>query len=342
MYAMSVLACCALVVSGCGTPSALRQNDAPAEETRTITVVASFFPLAKITETVGGDAVHVETLAGEQDVHDYAPSPQDMRKMWDADLIVLLGSVEPWASEVVPQLRHAGKSVVVISEHIPFETVATAHDDDAHKHADKHSHGDKHDHDADHAHGAADHDGHHHDGTDPHIWLDPVRASTITAVIAGALKQTDPARATTFHSNAAVLESALADVDVTYSTQLGSCTRRSAIVSHEAFGYVARRYNITLTPIVGLSTMDEPSAQLLAELQTVARHDGITHVLAEQNTVQRFAQTIAQSDGLTLTPIDTLEFSTTHNAQRTYPDLLLENLHAIATALGCENAPVVQ
>lgn len=302
------------------------QNTTTMQDTHTVTVVTSFFPLAKIAETVGGEYVTVHNLAGGQEVHAYAPSPRDLQQLRSADVAIVLGGVEPWAEELVPQLRAHGQAVTVMRDHVPFDTVA--------------SHADAHEEETD-TPAAHDHD-HAHDGTDPHIWVDPVKVREMTAVITDALVQADGAHADAYRANAAALVAALDETDVAYRAQLGACAGRTAIVSHEAFGYIARRYGVHLEPIAGLSTMDEPSAKLLAALRETAQREHVTHVIAEQNSVQRFAETVARGSNVTMIAIDALERATEHNMATTYPTLLMENLHVLTTALGCAGTDVVQ
>lgn len=335
---LSIAFFAAVVLSGCGAQP--DTSVAPAAH-ETVAVVTSFFPLAKIVETIGGEYVTVENLAGGQEVHAYTPSPRDLQKMREADVVVVLGGVEPWAEDVVPQLQREGRQVIVLQDHVPFVAVAADHDtlhdhDDVHAHAEEHeSHGDHHG-DTDVAHT------HDHGGVDPHVWVDPVKVQEMTHAIGNALAQADPLHAETYRRNSAAMVTALDAVDVAYREQLGACTGRAAMVSHDAFGYIARRYAITLHPIAGLSTMDEPSAKFLAMLRETAQRDHVTHVLAEQNSVQNFADMVARGSGLTIVAIDALERATEHNMATDYPALLMENLSALTTALECAPLDVLQ
>lgn len=305
-----------MVLSGCGArPDASVTQSAH----ETVAVVTSFFPLAKIVATVGGEYVTVDNLAGGQEVHTYTPSPRDLQNMRNADLVVVLGGVEPWVADVVLQMRQEGRATAVISEHVPFDMVE-AGDGHAEEEA-----GIPHDHDG-----------------DPHVWVDPVHVRTMTQVIADALVQADPEHAQVYRANAAALAAELDAVDAAYRTQLGACTGRAAMISHEAFGYIARRYGVTLHPIAGLSTMDEPSAKLLAALRDTAQRDHVTHILAEQNSIRHFADVVARGSGLTMMPIDALERATEHNMASDYPTLLLENLTAFTAALACPSLGMVQ
>jgi zinc transport system substrate-binding protein len=235
-----------------------------------------------------------------------------MAQLQNADLVIYMGGgLEPWTHEIMPQLIEHGVATVAIADHIPFYV----NEEDAHKNDDMNT-------------------SHAHDQFDPHIWLDPVIAQEMTRVILSAITSIDPVNGDTYSQNAQNVIGELDAIDQSYRTGLAACTRRDAIISHEAFGYIARRYDINLHPIVGISTTDEPSAKILAELQSEAK-EGATHVLAEKNSVQRFAQAVAQDTGLTMLEINSLE-NGTGDPQKSYGDVMRDNLVVLRTALACK------
>ena len=161
------------------------QNTTTMQDTHTVTVVTSFFPLAKIATTVGGEYVTVHNLAGGQEVHAYAPSPRDLQQLRSADVAIVLGGVEPWAEELVPQLRAHGQAVTVMRDHVPFDTVAShadAHEEETDTPA-------AHDHDHAHGHAAADD---RHDRCDQSPRRHPVRSRRSSGGIAGHRADCEP------------------------------------------------------------------------------------------------------------------------------------------------------
>ena len=80
--------------------------------------------------------------------------------------------------------------------------------------------------------------------------------------------------------------------------------------------------------------MDEPSAKTLANLKDEAA-EGMTHILIEENNVQKFAETLAEEtglEGLTLNPLG----RGTLSADKDFFMVMEENLASFKTALGCE------
>lgn len=300
---------CVAILSGCKYSGNSEDHE---EESKQVTIITSFYPLADIAQKIAGKNSTVMNLAGGQEVHEYMPSPVDMAKLQNADLVIYMGGdLEPWAGEVVPQLAQRGVATAAIADSIPFYV----NEGDMHKNEDAGT-------------------SHAHDQFDPHIWLDPVIAQEMARVIVSAISSVDPANAYIYSQNAQNVIEEFDTIDQLYRTGLAECARRDAIISHEAFGYIARRYDVDLHPIVGISMTDEPSAKILAELQSKAE-EGATHVLAEKNSVQRFAQTIAQDAGLAILEINSLE-NGTGDPQKSYGDVMRDNLAVLRIALSCK------
>lgn len=205
-----------------------------------------------------------------------------------------------------------------------------AHDED-HAHEAEHEHEEEgeHEHEDEHDHDHA----HDHGGLDPHTWLDPVRFSESVVYLRDTVSELDPEYATTYQENAAALRAELADLDTAYAAALAECAADSAIVSHDAFGYLADRYDLTMHPIAGLSTADTPSAAELAALREEARESGSQAVLTEESAVTEFAETVARETDLTVLPLNPIAFAIPDGAD--YRSLMRGNLESLQTAYAC-------
>ncbi len=323
-------------------------------------VITSFYPLYFFANEIAGEHAEVINLAGASDPHDYSPTPQQLAQLNSADLVVYLGAeMEPWTDDVIPQLEAEGVATVKVSEYLPLYRLA---DENGHKDHDEHEDQDHHEDEADHdgddlkeltdgdGHSDAEHDEedhesekhedehdddhHHHGEFDPHVWLDPILAQKMGDAIIAALARTDIAHVREYEANAGRLRVRLDALDARYSEGLSTCERTEAIVSHDAFGYLARRYAFELHPIAGISTMDEPSAKVLAELSELAEEDGITHILSEATAVQRFAQMLATETGLAVLQVNPLGAGPL-DPEDDYFDVMQANLLSLRTALGC-------
>ncbi len=212
------------------------------------TIVTSFYPLEYLTERIVGDLAEVVNIGQNSDPHGYTPSVKDLLTLESADLVLLQGAgLESWASDIERQLEAKHIPIYVMSEHITMyeggEGETEVELEDEHDHEEEHS----------------------HEGQDPHTWLDPVLALDMVSKLTEELVLIDPQHQASYEENATILISELRVIDLAYKNGLANCRVDEALVSHDALGYLSRRYNLTMHPIAGLSTEDEPSAKFLAE-----------------------------------------------------------------------------
>ena len=151
--------------------------------------------------------------------------------------------------------------------------------------------------------------------------------------ILAAFISMDSENESVYTANAQTLVSQFQQLDQSLQTELANCLLDEVIVSHDAYGYLARRYGFTMHAIGGLSTNDEPSAKILADLKEEAK-EGITHILTEENSVRRFAETLAAETGHTILPINPLGQGTL-DPNKDFFDIMNENLSSLKTALNC-------
>ena len=100
---------------------------------------------------------------------------------------------------------------------------------------------------------------------------------------------------------------------------LATCRRRDVVVSHDAFGYLGRRYDLDVEPIAGISPDAEPSPARLAELATRCERTGITTVFSETPDQPGPARTLADEVGVGTAVLDPLEGLTAAQAESGEP-----------------------
>jgi zinc transport system substrate-binding protein len=169
-------------------------------------------------------------------------------------------------------------------------------------------------------------------GTDPHVWLDPVLMGQMAVTVADTLSAADPANKTTFEANAQTLEADLADLNDQWSAGTAQCDVRTMVVSHEAFGYLADQYGFVQKGISGLSPETEPSAQALADLTRFVQDNGITTIYTETLVDPAVAETIASEAGVETATLDPLEGPP---ATGDYLTAMSENLATLEAGQSC-------
>jgi zinc transport system substrate-binding protein len=172
-------------------------------------------------------------------------------------------------------------------------------------------------------------------GDDPHFWLDPTRLDAAATAVEKQLAQADPAHTADYRRNLAALRRDLTDLDDAFEQGLASCRVHTIVVSHDAFGYLGRRYGLEVVGINGLSPDAEPSPAHLRELQDLIRRDGITTVFSEELASPKFADSLAGDLGIRAEVLDPIEGLTDETASQDYLSLMRANLAALRKANQC-------
>lgn len=172
-------------------------------------------------------------------------------------------------------------------------------------------------------------------GQDPHFWQDPTRLSKVAAAFAAEMVDADPRHAADYRANLARLQTRLARLDRDYRTGLAHCAQRTVVVSHEAFGYLGRRYHLEVVPINGLSPEAEPSPDHLRQLHDLIESRGITTVFTERLVSPALAHTLADDLGLRVATLDPIEGLSDATSDQDYLSLMRHNLTALRKANHC-------
>ena len=116
---------------------------------------------------------------------------------------------------------------------------------------------------------------------DPHVWLDPLAVAEIGDELAATLADLDPANAEYFKANASDLDATMSEIDGEYSTALAACGGQTLLTTHEAFGYLAKRYDLEQVGILGVDPDAEPSPARLVEISKLIEDRGVTALFVE-------------------------------------------------------------
>jgi zinc transport system substrate-binding protein len=162
---------------------------------------------------------------------------------------------------------------------------------------------------------------------DPHVWLDPVVMSQIAEVIGAALG----ARTTAVSETLDALHQEL-------ETGLSACRRDVIVTAHDAFGWLARRYDLRQEGIAGVDPETEPNPNRIAELADLVEREHVTTIFTEDLVSPKVARTLAREVGgvrvRVLSPLESLT-----EAQRDrgddYVDVMRANLRELRAALDC-------
>ncbi len=274
-----------------------------------VQVLASFYPLQYVTEQVGGDLVSVGSLTPPgAEPHDIELSPAQVDEVGRADLVVYLSEFQAAVDDAVA----ANPPAHVVDAAQDTELHAAEHAEDGDEHGD---------------------DDHDHGSLDPHFWLDPSRLPAVADDVAAQLGEIDPDHAAEYEANARSFAQAMADLDDEYATGLATCESRTIVTTHEAFSYLADRYDLEQVGISGIDPEGEPSPARLAEVGDVVRDEGVTTIFFETLASPKVAQTLADELGVGTAVLDPLEGLT--DDTQDYVSVAKTNLETLRTALSC-------
>ncbi|HEY0949539.1 metal ABC transporter substrate-binding protein [Nocardioides sp.] len=288
-----------LALSGCAAFTG--DGGRPAADGGTVRVAAAFYPLAYVTERVGGDHVDVTNLtAPGGEPHDLEPSVEVTADIAEAGLVVYERGFQPAVDAAVDETASGDVlDAADVVDLVPFR-----------------------DHGVD------------SDEVDPHFWLDPLLMADLADAVADQLAELDPDHAEDYRGNATELRSDLEGLDTEYADGLARCERSTVVVSHDAFGYL-QRYGLEMAAILGLSPEAEPTPADLARLQDLIREDGVTTVFSESIVSPKAADALAEATGARSAVLDPIEGLTDRTSGEDYLSLMQANLTALEEANGC-------
>ncbi len=289
-----------VLVLGLHVGAACSDDTSSGADDDTVDVVAAFYPLAEAVERVGGPRVDVENLtpAGAEP-HDLELTPDDVDAIEDAGLVVVMGDDFQPALEDAADARD-GTTLEVLD-----------------------------------ALGVEAGDG---ETLDPHVWLDPVLMRDVVGAVTAALIEADPDGRAGYEADARAYVDELDELDQEFAAGLADCDQDRLVTSHDAFGYLAARYGLSVEGVAGLSPDAEPDPARLAELADLAEDEGVTTIFTETLVSPDIAETLArEAGGLQTAVLNPLEGLTEDeiDAGDDYLSVMRANLETLREGLGC-------
>jgi len=277
----------------------------PTESSKPV-IAVSFYPLEFIVHRLIGNTYEVfPVVSSGVEPHDFEPSPQDIVRLQEADLFFYNGlGFEPWVERITPTLLEHGVTMIDASQLLGSGSFSFLDFEE---------------------------------GRDPHYWLDPKAFGDLAEEIKDELVSRYPEQSVLIQGNHRGLQADIAAVYARYKQRLANCALNEIIVSHDAFGYLAKQFGFTVIPIAGFSPQEQPSAKRLGELATLAKEKGITTIFFETLVSPKLSQTLAAEIGATTAVLDPIEgLSATDRAQGVdYVSVMGNNVEALATAMKC-------
>ena len=224
-------------------------------------------------------------------------------------------------------------------------------DEDGHDDHDDHSdeeddHDDHSDEEDDHSDEEDDHDDHSDEEIefDPHSWLDPLAFKAQVDVVKDVLIANFPDHGATFVENADAYKTELDFLHIGYQSAFGegaNCAGNTVVANHNAYSYIAQRYDIQFVTVHGLDPEGEPTAENVAEVVEQIEEEGLTVLFVEEYTDQTAVAGLVEQttsdtmpNGIDIETLYTMELPPI-NSEDNYLTLMGKNLNNLKSGMNC-------
>ena len=256
-----------VALAGCSSGTDPGGTDDLVDDGRPV-VLTTFTVLADMAENVAGEHLRVESITKVgAEVHGYEPTPGDLRKAADADLILDNGmGLEAWFGRFVDGLDVPH---VVVSEGV--EPVALG-DDTAEAYQGK---------------------------DNPHAWMSPVNAQLYVQNMADAFAELDPAHADDYAANAAAYSAELADLHDELTDALDALpeSHRALVTCEGAFSYLARDAGLTEQYLWAVNAEQQATPQSVVGAIEFVEDNDVPAVFCESTVSDKAMRQVAHESG---------------------------------------------
>jgi zinc transport system substrate-binding protein len=273
-----------------------------------IKVMTTFLPMYMFTKAVTGDVAQVDILVPPgTDVHDYQAKPENVKALAQANVLVKNGlGLEEFLAGTVKNAQNrklteidASRGIKALDPVSPVVQTQPAGKKDE------------------------------HEAGNPHVWLDPVLVKQQVTNIRDGLISADPANKATYDANAAAYIQQLNDLNSEFQKKLSLYPNCTFITFHDAFPYLAKRYNLKQVAVVKIPE-DQLSPTDVQNAVNAVKQYKVKALFSEPGIDNKLLNSLAQDLQLTLHPLDSLETGQTDPQH--YFEAMRANLQTLETA----------
>lgn len=229
-------------------------------------VVTTFTVIADMARNVGGDAARVESITKPgAEIHNYQPTPGDLLKTRDAQLVLWNGlNLELWFERFFGRMKDVPSAVV--SQGVAPIAIAQ---------------------------------GPYAGKPNPHAWMSPQAALIYVDNIRDALVQHDPAQAETYRRNAEAYKARITATLEPLRQQLQAIPeqRRWLVSSEGAFSYLARDLGLRELYLWPINADAQGTPQQVRRVIETVRAERIPAVFSESTVSAAPAEQVARESG---------------------------------------------
>ena len=267
-------------------------------------VVTTFTVIQDIAQNVAGDRAAVESITKPgAEIHDYQPTPLDIVRAQEADLVLWNGfNLERWFEKFLQNVKDVPS--VVVTEGIEPMGIR---------------------------------EGPYTGRPNPHAWMSPKNALIYVDNIRKALVKYDATNAEVYNRNAAAYSAKIKALDEPLRKRLAAIpeNQRWLVSSEGAFSYLARDYKMREAYLWPINADEQGTPQQVRKVIDLVRENKIPVVFSESTISDRAAKQVARETGALyggVLYVDSL--SAADGPVPTYLDLLKVTVETIAKGFG--------
>ncbi|TNB49675.1 metal ABC transporter substrate-binding protein [Martelella lutilitoris] len=239
---------------------------ARAAENGKLKAVTTFTVIADIAQNVAGEAAIVESITKPgAEIHNYAPTPRDILRAQNADLILWNGlNLELWFEKFFQNLKDVPS--VVVSDGVEPMSIA---------------------------------DGPYQGKPNPHAWMSPASALIYVDNIRDAFAEQDPDNAETYRANAEAYKHEIRAAVGPIQAKLDTVPeeKRWLVSSEGAFSYLARDFGLKELYLWPINADQQGTPQQVRHVIDVVRENDIKVVFSESTISPAPAEQVARETG---------------------------------------------
>jgi ABC-type Zn uptake system ZnuABC Zn-binding protein ZnuA len=276
------------------------------------TVVVSIHPWYDLTRQIALEHANVvRMLPPGASPHTFDPTPRDLRRITEADLVIVNGGygIDGWLLRLI-EATGTRVEVVDIFDALDFANTRALYyafdEAELERPVDPYA------------------------PVNSHLWLDPVLVQEVVPVIAEGLAELDPANAEAYRTNAEALVADLQALHEELTATLEPIRGAAFVPFHDAWPYFAERYGLDLIVEIEPFPGREPTPAYLQYALGLIEGSGAKAIFTEPQLSLRAAEVVAESAGLPLYTLDPL--GGTPETER-YQELMRQNARVLVEAL---------
>lgn len=250
-----------LVLAGCGSAAGERTG----EQSGTPTVLTTFTVLQDIAQNVAGEHLRIESITKVgAEIHGYEPTPRDVAKASEADLIVDNGlNLESWFEQFV---NSTDVPHVVVSDGVEVIDIT----------------------------------GDTYAGTpNPHAWMSPTNVQIYVDNMVAAFSELSPEHAAEFEANGEAYKQELQQIQDDLVREISTLpeSQRALVSCEGAFSYLARDAGLQEHYIWPVNAEQQATPQQITAVIEAVREKNIPAVFCESTVSDAPMQQVVEATG---------------------------------------------